>query len=288
MITQRKIDFFGGLHGNFLELAVNHAIDQNTYNISQSQFNKNGACHNKNHDSEYIPITVARHYSFNETAHFTDNDWVIRIVPTQSDMLIAVVNSFSRAGNQSLDINCLEQNTYNKLKELPKLNMFLKNLVDNHGIADNYKRNVLRHYFKSMFSVPEHGLNMFINWAPAQHVHEFKFANFFYLDQFFESLQGIARFTNLEFRPSMELVKLHAEFLEKNQGWHCHLRCSKIVESIIKKEIVPLELNIIEEAWILYKISQIFNLYDLDCCNQEYFPPSTEKIINEIDKGFLC
>ena len=46
----QKIDFFGGLHGNFLELVVNVAINQTGYDISKPQFTEDGACHLKNND----------------------------------------------------------------------------------------------------------------------------------------------------------------------------------------------------------------------------------------------
>jgi len=286
-LTHRKIDFFGGTHGNFLELVVNHAIDGNLYDISQNQFTKDGACHLKDVSSDYIPITKCGHYSWNEHI-FDDSDYVIRIVPSQCDMLIAVTNSFLRAGDQQLDLDNLEIDTRKKMLKLPKLLNFLQSLSDNHGVADFYSRMILRHYFESMFADPTNGLKNYTNWKSANNVHAFDFSTFFYIDQFYESLQQIARFVNLEFRPSSQLIKLHNQFLEKNQGWHGHLKCSKIVESIIRKQIVPMQLNIIEEAWISYRISQIFNLYDLPCFRQELFPPTTEEIIHNIQKGLMC
>jgi hypothetical protein len=39
----QKIDFFGGLHGNFLELVVNISINQNGYDISKPQYTPYGS-----------------------------------------------------------------------------------------------------------------------------------------------------------------------------------------------------------------------------------------------------
>lgn len=284
--TSRKIDFYGGTHGNFLELVVNHAIDQNDYDISQPQFVDNGACHAKI-SSSYVPITVCHHYSMYKIP-FKDTDYVVRIVPKQSDMLIAVINSFLRAGDQTLDIENLEVDTRRKMMELPKLSDFLKTLTNNHGLADSYSRKILRHYFEAMFNDPDNGLNVFTDWVPAQKVHHFDFFTFFHIEHFFESLQKIAQFYNLEFRPSESLIRLHEEFLERNQGWHSHLKCSKILECIVKKQTVDIKLNVIEEAWISYRISKIFNLYELPCLQQDQFPSTTEEIIKDIDKGFVC
>jgi hypothetical protein len=286
-LTHRKIDFFGGTHGHFLELAVNHAIDGNTYDISQNQFTDDGACHLKESSADYVPITKCAHYSWNEHK-FGEKDYVIRIVPSSADMLVAVTNSFLRAGDQKLDIDHLENNTRDKMARLSKLSTFLQTLSNNHGISDSYSRMTLRHYFESMFSDTTVGLEMFTNWIPAYNVHAFKFSDFFCIDQFYESLQKIAQFVNLEFRPSDHLINLHEQFLEKNQGWHSHQKCSKIIESIIKKQIVAIDLNIIEEAWISHRISQIFNLYDLSCFRKESFPPTTEEIIHNIQKGLMC
>jgi hypothetical protein len=286
-LTHRKIDFFGGTHGHFLELVVNHSIDGNVYDISQNQFTDDGACHLKEESSDYVPITKCAHYSWNDHT-FGERDYVIRIVPSQCDMFIAVTNSFLRAGDQKLDIDNLENNTRDKMARLSKLSKFLQTLSDNHGISDSYNRVTLRHYFESMFSDTTVGLEMFTNWTPANNVHTFNFSDFFRIEQFYESLQKIAQFVNLEFRPSDHLIKLHEQFLEKNQGWHSHQKCSKIIESIIKKQIVAIDLNIIEEAWISHRISQIFNLYDLPCFRKESFPPTTEEIIHHIQKGLMC
>ena len=285
-LTYRKIDFFGGAHGNFLELVINHAIDQNSYDISKMQFNEQGACHNKDYNDSYVPITTSRHYSHNGY-QFQDNDWVIRITPTQSDLLILVTNSYLRAGNQPLDIMNLQHDTFAKMSRFPKLDMFLKTLISNHGVASSYPRQILRHYFESMFAVPECGLELFTNWMPAKHQHTFNFSSFFSIGSFFKELQEISKFVNLKFYPSQQLIELYDMFLEKNQGWHSHLKCNKIIDAIVRKKSMSIEnLNIVEEAWISYQISQIFNLYDLPCCRQEYFPVDTLEITDEIEKHF--
>lgn len=283
--TKRKIDFFGGLHGNFLELAVNHAIDQNPWDIRAPQFLTTGACHVKKFGNVYKPITVAEHWSYQGLA-FDATDLVIRIQPNESDMLIAVTNSFVRAGNQVLDLYELEHDTYSKMSPLPKLKEFLQTLVARHGRQEAYSRSTLRHYFYSMFADPVCGIDTFRSWLPAPQVHDFEFSSFFQLDQFFESLQGIAKFVNIDFVPSMDLVRLHAEFLEKNQGWHSHLKCVKIMDAIIKQISMPLDLNIVEEAWISWRIAKIFDVYELESCTQDQFAKDTQFIIQEISEHF--
>jgi hypothetical protein len=178
------------------------------------------------------------------------------------------------------------------MKSLPKMKPFLDTLIQDHGIQELYPRKILRNYFYSMFDDPHCGLNMFNTWLPVDNYHNFQFSSFFSFVDFFEALQKIAKFVNMEFQPSLELIRLHTEFLSKNQGWQSHIKCSKIAEAIVKQENIELNLNIIEEAWISWKITQAFNLYNLECLQEDCFPKETAIIIDSISgyhkKGNLC
>lgn len=277
MQTIRKIDFFGGLHGNYLELVINHAIDQNPYDITRPQFNENGACHCKNTDLDYSPITVAKHYSFFNIP-FDDSDLVIRIVPAPEDMLIAVTNSFLRAGDQKFDIDNLDTDTFKKISLLPKASDFLQMLWLTYGKKEHYPRSVLRKFFYSMFDSPDHGINTMTNWQLTLHSHDFEFRSFFNLDCFFENLQKISKFVDHEFFPSKELVDLHLEFLSRNQGYKSHQKCEIVMQSIISNQPMPLALNLLEEAWINYRISRSFNLYDVAELELDNYPTNTKRL----------
>lgn len=288
MVTKRKIDFFGGLHGNYLELVVNYWIDQNrSYDISLPQFTDNGACHLKNRNTEYVPITTAKHYSF-YGGTFNNDDLVIRIVPSQEDLLICVSNSFLRAGDQILDLENLEYDTYNKMSSLPKLQGFLRTLTENHGRRTEYPRHILRKYFYSMFEDYNNGLGMITQWAPANNVYNFDVRRFFNLSSFVEGLQEISKFVNLEFAPTLELVNLHKTFLGVNQGYISEVNCNKIIESIVSQEELSLKLNVVEEAWLNYKISKIFNLYEVPMLNDDIYPIDTKIISKVCYKGIPC
>jgi len=276
METIRKIDFYGGLHGNYLELVINHAIDQNPYDITRPQFTEDGACHRKI-DSDYQPVTVAMHYSFFNST-FKDTDLIIRIVPDPDDMLIAVTNSFLRAGDQKFNINDLETNTIEKLLPLAKATNFLNTLTRDHGEMKNYPRAILRNYFYSMFADPANGIEMMTKWLPAKHYHNFAFKSFFDITHFFQSLQKVAKFVNQEFLPSRNLVDLHVEFLKLNQGYQSQCTCNKVMEAIITNQSIPIELNIIEEAWINYKISRTFNLYAVPELETNNYPTDTKTV----------
>lgn len=276
--TVRKIDFFGGLHGNFLELVINCWIDKNQYDISSRvQFTSIGSCHVKDRRPEYTPITKAEHYSWFNLP-FDDDDLVIRIVPEPPDLLIAVTNSFTRAGGQVLDINSLEIDTRAKMEPLSKLRDFLHTLIKHHGPADQYPRSVLRKYFYSMFDDHAHGLGMFTSWLPAKKTYQFRFSSFFDTADFFQELQGVSKFVNLEFVPDPKLADLHSEFLSRNQGYASQLKCSKIINNIINQKSMDMQLNIVEEAWINYKITRLFNFYDHPMLEKDNYPRNTLEI----------
>lgn len=276
--TVRKIDFFGGLHGNFLELVINCWIDNNPYEIGDmAQFTPNGSCHVKNHQANYKAITTAQHYSWFDMP-FDDDDLVIRIVPNTQDLLIAVTNSFTRAGDQVLDIDNLEVDTRSKMESLSKLRSFLDTLVKHHGSADQYPRSVLRKYFYAMFDDHPHGLGMFTAWLPARRTHRFRFGSFFDVSYFLEELQDVSKFVDLEFQPDSKLIDLHRDFLSRNQGYASQIKCAKIMHNIVNQIPMDMRLNIIEEAWINYRLSRMFDLYDHPALERDTYPGDTSEI----------
>ena len=280
--TVRKIDYFGGLHGNYLELLVNAFIDNNTFDIDQSLFDDTGACHIKNHLNSYTPITEADHWSFNHCI-FDPSDRVIRIVPANQDMLIAVTNSFLRTNHYPIDIENLEKNTLDKLPPQHTPENISALLIKQHGVMQNYPRSSIRNYFYSMFADPDHGLNYYSNFSTQQyHYHEFPFRAFFNLQSLLIELNKVAEFVNLRFCPTRRLAELHNEFLSKNQGYQSELKCKQILEAIFSKQSQLLQLNIVEEAWINYMLALTVNCYDDDLLTQDQYPSNTLEIANKI------
>jgi hypothetical protein len=260
--TVRKIDFFGGLHGHYLELIVNIFIDQNKFDTSRPFFSSNGACHLKHVYHDYVPITTANHWS-QTGIPFDDQDRVIQIFPKNSDMLIGVTNSFLRAGDQSVDIKNLEKNTLHKLSKCPKLETNLKQIVSDIGYREHYDRHCLRNYFYSMFDDPENGIKQYQFFNPSvRYTYQFPFRAFFDWSYFFTELTNISKFVKHEFIFDSKLIDLHTEFLKLNQGYHSEQKCKKIIEAAILKQSMPIDLNLIEEAWINYQFSRMFNIYN--------------------------
>jgi hypothetical protein len=277
-----KIDFFGGTHGNFLELMLNLFVYQIKFDQTQSFFNENGACHLKNKASSYEPMIKQYHYSFfNEK--FNPDDLVIEIHCSPSDMLAAVTNSFLRSGDQKLDLYNLHIDTINKLRSMPKALKFLNNLLDQHGAQEHYSKIIIRNYFYSMFAVPEFGIDMFNTFKHTGQKYIFPFYAFFDIEDFFLNLNLCAFFLNQDFYPNDNCVSIWKEFIEHNQGYHSQLRCKKILKAILSKSSMKIDkLNLIEEAWIIHMIAQIFRCYDHPIFFTEDFPSDTIEISNKI------
>lgn len=272
----QKIDFFGGLHGNFLELAVNVAINQNGYDISQPQFTPDGACHLKIKDSSYKPLIVADHYSWRKKS-FDADDVVIRIVPTSNDLLIGLTNSFLRAGDEKFNLDTLEINTIAKLSTITKGDNFKNTLTEDYGFKVNYPRSGIRNYFYSMLGDFDNGLGMFttFNATPGGVYHQFPFRALFDIGEFYQELNNIAKFLGLNFYPTPALAKLHSDFLKFNQGFHSEIKCKEIWQAILHGQSMDIKFNLIEEAWINHQVATCFRCYNLPLLIQDQYPSNT-------------
>lgn len=273
-----KIDYFGGLHGNYLELVTNVFIFQNQYDVRQDIFSQNGACHIKNSDSEYKKIVHALHWSYWGRS-FSPEDLVVRIVPKQTDLLIAITNMFLRAGDQAIDLDDLDQDTGIKLRSLRKAKTLLTTLEQQYGKQDSWDRSILRNFFYSMLNDPENGIDMMTRFDPVSvNVHNFPLRAFFEFDEFYSELNNMARFFNQNFYPTADLYLLHRQFLDRNQGFASEQKCKQVWNDILAGHDRPLSLNILEEAWINWQIARSFRAYDLPelCANQ--YPTSTDMV----------
>jgi hypothetical protein len=278
----QKIDFFGGLHGNYLELLINVFIHQNNYDITRPIFTKTGACHLKNKDHTYHKIIEGRPYSYFGIP-FNKDDRVVKIVPTINDMLIGLTNSLLRAGDQEFDLNNLEIDTIKKLKLLPKANPFLITLENNYGVHKNYPRHLLRNHFYAYFDTVEHGLEMFNTFSSdINHYYDFPFRAFFDTNILFYELNNTAKFLEANFYPTDKLMQIHENFLILNQGYQSEIKCTHILADIWAGRSTNIDLNLIEEAWINWQVARSLRCYDLPILSGSVYPKTTLEISQAI------
>lgn len=271
----QKIDFFGGLHGNYLELVINVVINQTGYDIGLPQFTIDGACHLKNNNSSYNKMIVANHFSFFKIP-FNTVDQIVRIVPEYNDMLVGLTNSFLRAGDQKIDLDHLEKDTLIKLSNGTKGVNFKNTLVHEYGVKVDYPRAAIRNYFYSMLNDHDNGVGMCTQFDPLPtNVYCFPFRAFFDIGYFYQELNEISKFLGLNFYPTVELGKLHSDFLNCNQGYHSEIRCKQIWQAILLGRSQVIKLNLLEEAWVNHMVAKCFRCYDLPLLTQDPYPTNT-------------
>lgn len=282
-----KIDFFGGTHGNFLELLINLFIHQIDYKVDNF-FNENGACHVKNLDPLYVRKIECHHYSYFNIP-FNSDDLVIEIHCSEDFMVPALVNSLTRAGNQVMDISNLEINTIKKLSVLPKASELLADIIKDYGQQENYPKSSIRNYFYSKFDVPEYGIGLFNTFNHRGKKLIFPFSAFFDYEELCINLNKCAFFLEQNFYPSDLTYRLWSEFIRVNQGYASYNKCKEAMHAILAGDSMDISsLNIVEEAWLIYKTSKIFRCFDHPLLTADQFMSDTKdfsQIIYEWKRG---
>jgi hypothetical protein len=280
----KKIDFFGGTHGNFLELIINVFVCQHPFDFTKPIFNDNGACHLKNLQDNYRPSIKSGHYSYFNNP-FNHDDLVIEIHVDPDWMLASLTNSLLRAGDEVFDLKDLHKNSIKKLSSLQKATYFLKDLTTEHGIQENYPKNIIRNYFYSKFFIPEYGINLFNTFNSSTKKIVFPFNAFFSIEQFYIQLNQVAFFLQENFYPDEQFIKVFNEFILRNQGYHSQIKCNNIITNILNNLSMDItDCNLVEQAWINYRIAQIFRCYDHPLLINEDYPTNTQEIAAAIYK----
>jgi hypothetical protein len=121
------IDFLGGAHGNYLEFICNKF-----FNVMPAKlvdflpFNASGASHNKpesyNTNKVFLGLHSIRKNTVNADKYVEFNKStsgvIVYIDIAPSDLLALSQISLLRSGDEDIDNNCLEINTYNKLNNI--------------------------------------------------------------------------------------------------------------------------------------------------------------------------
>ena len=277
-----KIDFFGGCHGNFLELMLDMYVYGNNTMQGKSVFNASGAAHLKDKNVDYAPMIRASHYSHDDVP-FDNDDKVIEIHCCEKYRLAALTNSFLRAGFEEIDIYNLHLNTIAKLKAVSKAHIDLKDLIKEHGIQENYDKQILRNYFYSKFEYDHYGISIWNSFKYTGPKYIFPISAFYNLEEFYYHLNQCAYFLNLNFYPTIETANTWNDFISRNQGYQSQKKCNKIIHSVLEKtQLSTKNLTLVEEAYIAHRLAKLFRCYKHPLLTDETFPTNTIEIADAI------
>jgi len=108
---------------------------------------------------------------------------------------------------------------------------------------------------------------------------DFDYASFFSLDRFLLELKKVADFLNNNFVFDKSLVSLWKEFIELNQGYQLFLQGNQVFNQIVSGQSFPIETDWKMQAYLNYKISTTFKLYNHpDLFQKEDYPTDAKQI----------
>jgi hypothetical protein len=297
VMDQILIDFQGGTHGNFLEFLLNKFY----YNAHtwRDPFTEFGTSHNKPYNNREVKFS-AFHYTNPPPTKFRDptiinrNNNVILITFTVDDLLLLMSVSLLRSGDQNIENNYLEIDTYNKLNN-EFYHSLLENITKSYLITDctpnnpNISRHILREFFKFGFKNPE--INGFMEKMVNskrqlidKNIYEFPFSDFYNIERLKYQLTNIGKYFKIELTvDELTLNQLHGIFLDKNPYVNLKSQCDSLIKAVVDKEITDIpKLNLFQESYINAQLETLYEI-EMPFLQQQYFK-TTKEILNFIDQ----
>jgi hypothetical protein len=263
MIT---IDFAPGHHGHFLEYVVNNYIFKISAPVD-NLFQQSGAAHNININSVYQEkkIVSSGHYSSGDYRLPKNTVQVITIKHDPSLDFVLLVNIYHRC--HPLAVTGLDLNI-DVIRKLHSDAMFKTNATvleyRNNWFAKLAERHVARAESTTATELP---------------VFEFNYNSFFCLENFIEHLQKLADFLNMTFEYNWSFVELYQKFISLNQGYQKHLQAEKLIDDIINNRYTSIDQADWQiQAYINYKLSKLFKIYNGTLHDTECYPSNTQEI----------
>lgn len=274
LIDQILIDFAGGTHGNFLEYLLNKFYYSEDWS---PPFTDIGTSYNK----EYNPPDkkfFAGHFAREEnpdrelfSEYVNRSQKVIMITYESTELLQMALNSIYRAGDSKIDIDNLENNTYNKLMKFNFYHELMETLNKSYNLQcsevnPDVPRYILREFFKFAFKYDM--INSYITsqnsaekFLQNKDVFKFPYKSFFDFDLLVVELNKIAEYYNLTLAiDQIYLKQIHNTFLNRIIGLSDTAICDTIINNINDNIDINIpKLNLFQESYINGKLEKLFN-----------------------------
>lgn len=304
-MDQILIDFPGGAHGNFLEFLLNKFYYLEDW---PDPFTDIGTSHDKIYapgpGAYYAPGKkfFASHFAREEadtktkkilSKYLIRSQRVIMITVDTNDLLLLQLNSMYRAGDYQIDINNLENNTYNKLNKFKYYHSLLENLIKSYKLQcsevnPNVPRHILREFFK--FGFKDSNNNGFIisqKWAEThlqnKDVFKFSYNSFFDFNLLLAELNRVSEYYNIALTiDQIYLKQIHNTFLSRISGLTYNITCDNIINNVNNNIVVKIpKLTLLQESYINAKLEILFNK-EMPFHMDIYFT-NTQQIIDYLD-----
>jgi len=263
------LDFYPGLHGHFLEYVCNRYIFKVPCNKDQL-FQSSGAMHPINTDIEYQKNKIVHrgHYSSFNNPHPNKTNHIIFIKHNPIYDIILLTNIFYRCHADTINVDDFNVDEINKLHTT-----VISNSSDPFELKSNWYAKLTERHFELADTQPTVDLPTFY----------FDYYNFFKLDSFLLELKKLAKFLNNTFCYDDSLAKLWMEFINRNQGYQLYCTSNELFTNIVNDidTVIPNDWKI--HAYLNYKLSTIFDVYDNPALfGSEPYPSSTQKVYQMI------
>lgn len=275
------IDFFGGLHGNFLDYSINALDDAVKKTIP---FNHLGAAHNR-----YAkPLAEAKHFSLYQIP-VPNMQNMISIVADLDDCLLVNLLTFNRAGDYNFDLYNLDVDFAKKISGTAFFDGFHQSLL-HYGIdisqGDNVPRSVLRECLKYNFIDPKQNSLM---QAIAQQKYVSRslavpLKTFYNVDEYIKIMHQIVDHFQLPYQVDRDwYCDLWQVFMSKNTILKQIEQTQSVIHAVNNSIVLEIpSLNILQEAWIN---AQLENHYAKEMpANDNQWFTNTKDILKFLNK----
>ena len=260
------IDFAPGLHGHFLEYVINRFI----FDVPCQHgniFQITGAAHNINFDPIYQKnkIAVMSHYSSFNHPYPKDTEKIIWIRHDRELDFILLVNVFERCSTVAMKSNDFNAED---IKKLHLDSMFDVNASEK-DLRNNWF-NKLEEFHNQQWTS--------LRYSTLLPTFDFDYRSFFNLSDFISELDKVAEFVSVKLNFNDSLVDLWKEFISRNRGFYLYQTANKILDKIIENSHETIEEDWRLHAYLNYRLSKIFRIYDGLLFEDDQYPKDTTSI----------
>lgn len=264
-----ELDFAPGLHGHFLELVLNKYIYKVKFD-GESIFQSSGAVHaiNTNVAYQQSKVVCRGHFSSFKTNFSNDTKKIVFIKHDPALDIVLLTNIYHRCHPDSLLVTDFN---VNEITELHKSFLFAGNDLE---LRNNWFAKLDEHHFDHAEMMPQTKLP----------TYNFDYKSFFSLHDFCQEIKNTSKFLGETFKFDQSLGILWTDFISRNQGWNLYKLGNEIIDSTLQGKNMDIPNDWKLHAFVNFKLSRIFDLYDGELFEQPGYPSTTAKLLSVISE----